>query len=65
MKINFVWLLWSWEREGDPDEIITRPYVEAVFTDKVLAEADLRALKDTDPDNKHNFWIQEKAVTHD
>ena len=62
MNINFVWLLWSWERDGDPDE---RPYVEAVFVDKVLAEADLRALKDTDADRKYNFWIQEKAVTHD
>ncbi len=61
MKINFVWLLWAWARNSGTE----RPWVEAVFTDKVLAEADLRALKDTDPDNKHNFWIQEKAVTHD
>jgi len=44
MKINFVWLLWAWARDSGTE----RPYVEAVFTDKVLAEADLRALKDMD-----------------
>jgi len=60
MKINFVWLLWAWARNSGTD----RPWVEAVFVDKVLAEADLRALKDTDA-GQYNFWIQEKAVTHE
>ena len=61
MKINFVWLLWVWARNSGTD----RPWVEAVFVDKVLAEADLRALKDTDAGQYYNFWIQEKAVTHE
>lgn len=52
MKI--VWLLWGSDTE--------KPWLEAVYANKVKAEADLRYLKDTDFGRGYIYWIQEKGV---
>ena len=39
------------------------PWIEAVFIDKVLAEANMRHLKGTDDGRGYIFWIQEKEIT--
>lgn len=39
------------------------PWIEAVFIDKVKAEAALRYLRDTDDGRGYIYDIQEKAVT--
>ena len=53
--MRFVWLLWGSDAE--------KPWVEAVFDDKVLAEAGLRYLKNTDDGCGYIYWIQEKEIT--
>ena len=53
MKI--IWILWVSDTE--------KPFIEAVFADKVKAEASLRYLKDTDDGRGYVYWIQEKEVT--
>jgi hypothetical protein len=52
--MNTVWLLWESDSE--------KPFIEAVFADKVKAEAALRHLKDTDDGRGYIYWIQEKEV---
>jgi hypothetical protein len=53
MKI--IWILWGSDTE--------KPFIEAVFADKVKAESGLRYLKDTDDGRGYIYWIQEKEVT--
>jgi hypothetical protein len=53
--VKYVWLLWGSDTE--------RPWVEAVYADKVLAEAGLRYLKSMDDGRGYIFWIQEKEIT--
>jgi hypothetical protein len=53
--MRLVWLLWGSDTEN--------PWVEAVFDDKVLAEAGLRYLKDTDDGHGYVYWIQEMEIT--
>jgi hypothetical protein len=55
--MKFVWLLWGSDTE--------KPWVEAVFADKVLAESALRHMKDTDDGRGYIYWIQEKEIQHD
>jgi hypothetical protein len=50
-----VWILMGSDTET--------PWIEAVFIDKVLAEANLRHLKGTDDGRGYIFWIQEKEIT--
>ena len=49
-----VWLLWGSDTE--------MTWLEAVYADKVKAEADLRYLEDTDDERGYIYWIQEKEV---
>lgn len=55
MKPAFVWIL-----KGSDGET---PWIEAVFIDKVKAEAALRYLKDTDDGRGYFYSIQEKEIT--
>lgn len=50
-----VWLLWGSDTE--------KPWLEAVFVDKVLAEVHLRHMQSTDDGRGYIYWIQEKGVT--
>ena len=53
--MKMIWILWVSDTE--------KPFIEAVFADKVKAEAALRYLKDTDNGRSYVYWIQEKEVT--
>lgn len=50
-----VWLLWGSDKE--------KPWLEAVFADKVLAELHLRHMTATDDGRGYIYWIQEKGIT--
>jgi hypothetical protein len=52
--MKLVWLLWGSDTEN--------PWVEAVFDDKVLAEAGLRCLKNIDDRCGYVYWIQEMEI---
>lgn len=53
--MKYVWILKGSDGEGT--------WIEAVFIDKVKAEAAMRYLKDTDDGCGYFYTIQEKEIT--
>jgi hypothetical protein len=53
--MRLVWILWGSDTQ--------KPWLEAVFDDKVLAESVLRHMKATDDERGYIYWIQEKEIT--
>lgn len=54
--MKMVWLLWGSDTK-------TPWLLEAVYADKVKAEADLRYLENKEDGRGYIYWIQEKEVT--
>lgn len=50
-----VWILWGSDTE--------KPWIEAVFIEKAMAETALRYMKHTDDGRGYIYWIQEKEIT--
>jgi uncharacterized protein (UPF0248 family) len=53
--MKLVWLLWGCDEQGS--------WLEAVYVDKVQAEAARRYLHNIDTGENCMYWIQEKEIT--